>query len=797
MRHIRTLFVLLLTIATATLLEVGVSNVPPLGKLLDPFSGFWQNASTGKMDLSAVCLASGLQEEVVVRFDENQVPHIEAKNDVDLAFAQGYITAFHRLWQMDFQTRAAAGRIAEIIGERALGFDRLQRRKGNAQAAQRAYDNFSKDPVMGPLVEAYTAGINAYISSLNYKRLPLEYKLLRYKPEPWSCMKVAFMMVQMIDELAGGDKTIEHTKALHCLGRNTFDLLYPDRLDKDDQPVIPLQTPWAFKAPLIEQPPLDLPACADWKQTAKQPQGGSNNWAIRAEKTRTRVPYLANDPHLLMQLPSIWYVAHLKSPTVNVFGATIPGLPGVVIGCNESFAWGVTNAARQVKTWYQIDFEDNHKKQYRYDNLWLKTQTVVEPIRVRGQQTFYDQVVYTHYGPVVYDETFPRAGANHLAMKWMGHSPGNELRTFYLLNRAQTIEEGRKALDHYHVAGQNFAMASRENHIAMQVAGLFPLQFQQQGKFVMRGNSTRYEWQGVIPQAHNPSVCDPPQHYVSSANQRSTDRSYPYAYHHYDEEHYRNRRLNQALKTIQKADETSMMALQTDNKNLAAQENLPWLLTHIDASKLDKAQALAYKLLCDWDFCNDVESLAPSVFSLWQERIEGKLWASLHEQGVVPPDFFHTMTLLRTSERCPLWELKTAHQRSALLESTFFEAVAALQQWKSEHPSSDGRWGDYRNVFLHHIARIPAFGVAHVQVGGGKGILNANEAGRGASMRLVVALEQNPKGWFAYPGGQSGNPGSPYYLNLLETWRKGQYFAISAHMPSDNASTVVRMRPST
>lgn len=788
-------FVILLTITATILLNTRVGSIPPLAKFLDPMQGVWQNAETEAVHLPASLALPGLQEQVVIHIDQQRIPHITAQNDLDLYFAQGYITALHRLWQMDFHTYAAAGRVAEIIGPKAIDFDRLQRRKGNLYAAQNTLLQIQKDNRLHNLVRAYVAGINAYIQSLSYKGLPVEYKLLDYRPEPWTPLKVALMMVQMIDELCGSDESVENTNALHQLGKAKFDFLFPVYLGHNE-PVIPKNTPWNFTPIVVQTPSLRIPQqMSQHRPPPTNHANGSNNWAVASRKTATGTPYLANDPHLTMRLPSIWYGIHLQSPTVNVFGGTIPGLPGVMIGFNEVIAWGVTNTCRDVRDWYVIDFKDDTRQEYHYDDLLLKTQLVTEEIKVRGRDSVYDTIVYTHFGPVVYDANFPGPqGEGNWAMKWVGHQPGQELLAFYLLNRAKSFQDFEQALQHYYVPSQNFAFASVSNDIAMKVVGRFPAQWKDQGRFIMAGNTAAYEWQGFIPQAHNPKILNPASGYVSSANQRSTDQHYPYHYRHYKEEHYRNRRANQVLSKLNAIDEKAMMQLQNDNYNLAAQESLPVLLEYIDTKQLSATEQTAYQRLLAWDFCNEVDQLAPSIFQAWQEQLTNKLWQSLQDkQWPMPtPSFYRTIAILKHHPNSPHLDLGEYATVGALVHAAFVAGVQSLEAWQAKH-QKPYQWGDYRHVFINHLAGIPSFGLKHLQIGGGAYILNANEGNHGVALRLIVKLAEQPKGWFIYPGGQSGNPGSPYYTNFIAPWCQGKYIPVAIkgnEGPTEGACTL-------
>ncbi|MDZ7648875.1 MAG: penicillin acylase family protein [Cytophagales bacterium] len=316
------------------------SPIPALGKFLNPFTGFWQNAETMKPNAETLSL-KGLNDEVTILYDSLLIPHVFAKNDDDLYFAQGYITAKNRLWQMEFQTHAAAGRVSEIIGAAALDYDRTQRRRGMIYAAENALNAMESDPIAKAMVTSYTRGINQYIESLRDKDFPLEYKLLNYRPEPWTNLKCALLLKNMALTLNFGDKDIEMTNALKLFDKEVVDLLWPDHEMVGD-PIVDRKDNWKFTPVTLDSVPLALPdALINLQPLTKADKDvGSNNWAVGGRKTQTGSPILCNDPHLNLTLPSIWYVIHLNAPGVNVMGASLPGSPAVISGFNDSIAWG-------------------------------------------------------------------------------------------------------------------------------------------------------------------------------------------------------------------------------------------------------------------------------------------------------------------------------------------------------------------------------------------------------------------------------------------------------------------------
>lgn len=793
MQLLKFVSLLTLTLLTVVVLNSPICSLPPLGKLLDPLQGFWQNAEEAPINAPKMLKLQGLKDVVTIEFDENLIPHIIAKNEDDLYFAQGYVTAFHRLWQMEFQTHAAAGRISEIVGAKALAFDQCQRRKGNTYAARNMLKNMENDRILNKILQAYTKGVNAYIASLTYKDFPIEYKLLDYHPEPWTPFKSALLQVYMTDLLSGSDADLENTNALQRFGREKFDFLYPDQLP-DVAPVIPRNTSWNFNPIPIHSPPIKIPQpIAQCQFDQSNPAHGSNNWAVSGRKSSSKgTTYLANDPHLALSLPSIWYLAHLQSPTVNVFGATVPGSPAILLGFNDAIAWGVTNARRDTRDWYLIDFKDENREEYYYDHLLLKSQRVIEEIKIKGSKTFYDSVLYTHFGPIVYDKNFPDHGnqRKNLALKWVGHSPGKELLTFHLLNRAKNYKDFEAALTFYDAPAQNFAFASAQHEVAMIVSGKFPAKWKEQGKFIMEGNTAAYEWQNFIPKEHNPKIVNPPSGYVSSANEHPTDKNYPYYCYDHNYEHYRNRRINQVLETLKVIDTKAMMQLQNDNYNLAAAESLPIFLHYIDTAQLNPEEETAYQILRAWNFQNDPDQMAPSIFKVWKDKICQKLWQSLDHDSLAYryPNFYTTVHILKHHATSPYLELGDYPSIDALISDTFRKSVQDLVAWTKVH-HKPYLWGDFRKITINHLARIAPFGLADVKIGGGENIINANEKGNGVCLRLLVEFGKDTKGWIIYPGGQPGNPGNPYYVSFVEAWRQGNYLPISIQKNATKAQS--------
>ena len=758
--------------------------IPTFGKLLNPFTGFWQNAESTEGATFANLTHEKLKAPVEVAFDSLMVPHIFAKNNHDLFFAQGYITAQHRLWQMEMQTYAAAGRLSEIVGPSTLPMDRLTRRLGLKQAAEASTKNMMANPEMAEVLNAYADGINAFINSLDYASLPLEYKLLDFEPEPWSPLKSGFLLMSMANTLTGHEYDLENTNTLKFLGKELFDYYFPD-YPKGIDPVIPSETEWGFTVEVAKQPdtayyqhfiPETIPM--------PDPTYGSNNWAVGAAKTKNGRPILANDPHLQLNLPSLWYMAQLQGGETNVMGASLPGSPGIIIGFTDSIAWGVTNGTQDVRDWYNIHFKDQSRLEYQYNGEWHKTQIIREEFKIRGEESFIDSIYVTHHGPVVYDHNFPSESNDPLrgfALRWTVHEPGEELLTFLKLGRAKNHADYASALQHYRVPGQNFVFASAQGDIAIWQQGLFPKRFPEQGKFLMDGRDPDLYWNEFIPTSQNPQVLNPERGFVSSANQIAADEKYPHYIMDNGFEDYRNRRINTLLSSMDSITIQEMMALQQDNYSLKAAETLPAMLDSLDQTQFSTEQQKAFDLLATWDYEYNEGSMAPVLYDMWWDSLMALTWDEFFVDSIAfrIPDSYRTSQLFHTAPNDTLFDVVSTKERRETVVDLYrmsFAGAATKYYELQEQQATD--WGHYKATSIVHLSQQPAFSELDVYSGGSRSIVNATTKRTGPSWRMVVELGDQPRAYGVYPGGQSGNPGSPYYTNLLEYWRTGQYYPL-------------------
>lgn len=791
MRFSKAIFCSVLTGVLIWALNRPWGAAPAFGPLFSPFVGFWQNAESIVTADETIDL-DGTKAPVTVVFDDLAIPHVFAQNDHDAYYAQGYLTARDRLWQMEFQTHAAAGRISELVGERALELDRYNRHLGMGYGAEQTLKEMQTDPTTREILNAYTAGVNAWISQLSPANYPIEYKLLGYAPEPWTPLKCALLLKQMTSTLASGADDLLMTNVLRKYGAAVTADLFPNYPDRED-PIIPTGTKWNFTPLAVPPAPKDTTLSDLLTRSAPRfdmglrrphPEIGSNNWAVSAQKSATSHPILANDPHLPLSLPSIWYQIQLVSPNMNVYGASLPGAPNVIIGFNKDIAWGVTNVGADVLDFYTIRFKDNTRREYWHDGQWKPVRTRLETIRVKGQPDVVDTVAYTHHGPVVYAEgakPFRRNIPIGHAARWIAHERSNEMQCFYQLNRAKNFADYRQALTHYVAPAQNFIFASNQNDIAISPNGRYPLKRKGQGKFLLDGTKSADDWLGYVPADQNPLVKNPPRGFVSSANQSSTDPTYPYYINWEFAPSERGRRINQRLAVMQRATVDSLRMLQNDNYNLRAADALPVLLPRLNVSVLTADQRKAVARLKAWRYNNDAGEVAPTIFSRWINELMDAIWADEFRQNdTLPmryPTFNRTLTLMQRDPNARWFDNTQTPIRERLpdLVTQSFRAACDTLTKQRGTIGQAWTWGPYKGTDVRHLLPgVDAFSVLDLQIGGGSSVVNATSERNGPSWRMVVAVGPQPKAYGVYPGGQSGNPGSPHYQNMIETWRKGQ-----------------------
>ncbi len=564
----------------------------------------------------------GLHEPVEVLTDSYGVPHIYAHNEDDLYFAQGYMHAQERLWQMEVNRRIGSGRLSEVFGPIAIEIDRFCRRLGMHRSAAEEVQRLSTHNRR--VLDAYALGVNSFIEN-NSHRLPVEFTLLGFKPTSWSPADT-IQWSKMMGWNLGGNWETELIRA------RIVSKVGPKRAAQ-------LESGYDAQHPLIvpsgvAYSGVNLGLLEQYEQLKELSGfgmlGGSNNWVVDGTMTATGAPILCNDPHLGQAAPSIWYECHLVAGDIDVVGASFPGAPGIVIGHNQHIAWGVTNAVSDVQDLYIEKFNPHNPHQYEFQGQWENATVVREEIRVKGQkEPLVEEVIITRHGPILTSVAQYTDGANQngtgtpkqlpLALRWVGLEQCNILSSIQKINRAANWQEFREALRDWDVPAQNVVYADKEGNIGYVMAGAIPVRAKGQALLPSPGWTGEYEWTGLIPFDELPQSYNPEQHFIVTANNRVVDDNYPHYITNEWLNGYRAQRITDLLTQKHKLTPTDMASIQADQYSLPAVEIVPHILDIAPTMSLEKnVQAI----LRDWDFVLAPESAGAAIYTTFLRRLE-------------------------------------------------------------------------------------------------------------------------------------------------------------------------------
>ncbi len=793
---------MLVTAGICYILDTRLVLPAPLGKLLSPQHGLWQNAEPVNKNFSADLSFPQLKHKVEVYFDERLVPHIFAEDENEAYFVQGYLHATFRLWQMELQCLAAAGRASEVVGEKALDHDKEFRRLGMVYAAENTLREMEKNPVIKAECDAYTSGVNAYIETLTQSTLPIEYKLIGYYPEKWSNLKSALFLKYMSYDLAAHENDFEMTNARSFFKPDIFKQLFPAFPDSLD-PIIPKGTLYSTPSIDVNAPvnmdSINFSGNAIAMNDLNKPdrENGSNNWAVSGTKTNSGKPILCNDPHLGLNLPSLWYEMQISAPGFNAYGVSFPGAPSIVIGFNDSCAWGVTNGGRDVRDYFEINFRDETHKEYFFNNNWEKTKFRFEKIKILGKPDVIDTVAYTIFGPVMYDRNYgiKRNTSNKsFAVQWKAHDPSNELLTFNLLNRAKNYEDYLTAVMNMQTPGQNFAFAAKNGDIAMRTQGFFPAKWKEQGDYLMKGTDSTYLWRGIIPQVEVPMQFNPERGFISSANQHPADSSYPY-YLGRDYPTMRGLIINRMLSNMNSITPDNMMQMQTSNYNVFAEFAKPALVKYFQANNFTSKELKYWNIFLEWNLSNDFDATGATVMEVMWKKLYESIYKDEYAKAPQPIAYPFQTTLLEAMLR------DSAYIFTDDISTTRFENWNDMitSAYKKSLPLLDSattagklQWGKFKDTRVSHLTKLDAFSRLHLPIGGGRNIINATREDHGPSWRMIVHLNNETEAYGVYPGGQSGNPGSKFYDQFINQWAAGKYYKLWMMHSSESGSERIK-----
>lgn len=759
-------------------------KVPALGLVSDPFIGCWQNAESEFPERENLLFKS-LSHPVEVVYDEQRTPHIFAESMQDAIFVQGYLHAKNRLWQMDMTTRLASGRLSEVAGSATLPLDRQMRRQGMHFAAKASAKAMMQDSLTGPLLLSYVRGVNERIQELRYADMPLEYKLMSFEPELWNAEKTGLMLKFMADKLSGRTQDFELTLAKQLFPAQ-FDQLFPSHL-KEEYPVVErngaafqsnLRTDWI---PIHYLQPDSTPSRNN--EEVRHPSAiGSNNWALAGSLTKSGKPILCNDPHLPLNLPAIWYENQIHCPGMNVYGVSLPGAPHVVIGFNDSIAWGFTNGYRDVKDFYAVEVDANRSRYFQ--DGWKAFQWKLDTIFIKDAGYFVDTVAYSDAGILMYDTRFPKEGfeGKSFIMRWMAHAGSNELKALVKLNTATNYLQYVRAISYFECPHQNIVFASASGDIALWSQGRFIERAADEGRFVRQGIAPAWK---SIPFEENPHELNPDRGFVMSANQVNTKATYPWYYSGIFSEE-RAKRLKTVLSSKMGWTVNEMKQLQNDTYHQNAADILPFMLQFLPDQSLTKQERVIKNALRLWDYQAGPNSREAVYFTEWFSCFEHQTYDDNFGQNapyLEYPNERATMQWMKLDTTFALLD-KNSTVKKETLRDILLASFQEMAHFIQRNPTLS--WYQYKHTQAIHLARIPAFGSDTLAIGGGHGMVNAASQKDGPSWRMIVHFTQPIEAWGMYHSGQSGNPGSPYYLNKLKDWVAGNYYKIHfMHSPQD------------
>lgn len=782
-------------------------------------AGLWVYRSRALPRVDGELRVSGLKTGVRIERDAQGIPTIRAASPEDALFGLGFAHAQDRLWQLETHRRIGAGRLTEAFGPAALPTDRFLRALAVQHAAKAQWDALQGPARRG--IEAYTAGINAYVHE-HLQARPPEFVLLGLQPQDWTPQDTVAWTIMMAWDLGGNwsSELLRMRLALKLPVDRINELLPPY---PGEQPLATADYAALFRGLRLDGD-LGRQALA-----AAPPSGieglGSNNWVVAGSHSETGAPLLANDPHLKLTTPALWYLARLDAPGLKVAGATMPGLPIVVLGQNEHVAWGFTNTGPDVQDLYIERIKPDDAAQYQTPTGWAPFETRQESIKVRGAADVNITVRSTRHGPVISDAgevaeglTGPKGKpAYALAMRWTALDPDvGTLEAGLAFNQARSVAEFVAASAKYAMPMQNMVVADRAGHIGEVSAGKVPLRSAEndlKGLVPAPGWDARYDWVGFLPPEQTPRELDPPRGWIATANQRIHTTDYPHFLSSEWAMPYRYQRIERLLQAKPKHTLESLAAIQRDDLSLATQRLLPFIRA---AQANHPLAAAAQRELADFDGRMVADRAAPAIFYAWVRHLARLVLADemgreLYQQQLGGRSFRDALELIL--ERNDSWWCDD--KSTPVVETCAQQSAQALRSALDELQGSLGpdvsawRWGRLHVARAEHrpFSSVPVLArwfELRAPVGGDSYTINVSRVGltpdattgelyldeHGPSLRALYDLQDPARSRFMHSSGQSGLVFSSWYGSFLRPWTEGGYVPLWNAEPARHVLTL-------
>jgi len=729
----------------------------------------------------------GLIDKVEVIRDDNAVPHIYAKNESDLYKVTGYVLAQDRLWQMDLLRRVTQGRLSEIFGEDMIDSDILLRSLRMTEKSEYVMETSPKEVISA--LESFVDGINQYIDQNN--QLPFEFRVLGYKPEKWKKEDITGLIGYMSWDLkTAWDTEILLYKIKSKLGDKAFNELLPN---------LNMQQTAIFENAQLLDTTSDntfLSANKQLSEIAPEVFSASNNWAISPEKSSTNKAILCNDMHLGLNIPGVWYQIHQTvEGKFSVSGVLLPGQPFVVAGHNENIAWGLTNVMLDGTDFYIESINPENPNQYLLDGKYRDLNVKTELIKVKGQdQTVEKTLKFTHRGPIISE--FKKISEHQISMRWVGNENSNEVIALYKLNRARNNSEFLDAVKDFKAIAQNFAYADIEGNIGIYMCGGIPIRAAD-GYNIFPGDTSKYDWKGLLPFDSLPKTYNPENGYIYSANNKSVDSSFNHYISQWFAMPHRANRIIQLLEVKDKLSVEDMQRIQTDITSYLAMKMTPEIISNIEEDKLNENAKTAFNILKEWDYSFEKEKVAPTIFDVLYLQIVEDIYKD--ELGELIFNDLLKAKYLVNSIIDELFESKksmfidnisTENKESfqdiltKALNTTanrLAETYSGIEnaKWekphklKLEHPMGSVKILD--KVLNLNRNNISVDGSYHTVSPHSYSLNNPFLSTSGASHRHIFTFENLDNSKVIIPTGQSGIPGSDYYCNQTDNYINSKY----------------------
>ncbi len=753
-----------------------------------------------------------MKAEVTVYRDKYAIPHIYAQNEADLYRATGYVMAQDRLWQMDLIRRVTQGRLSEIFGRDMLKADRLFR---SLRITDKSEELLAREPQpLKEALDAFADGVNQYIATLG-DDLPIEFKLLGYRPDKWQAINSLNLVGYMSWDLSmSWSMEMVYDKIRQKVSPEQFAELFPN-LALEKTAVYP-HYHFGKSADAIEQAIVE--PTQKLQQMGLFVFEGSNNWAVAGKKSVTGKPIVCNDMHLGLNAPGIWYQMHQCIPgKLNVTGLALPGQPMIVAGHNDSIAWGMTNVMLDDIDFYKETINPDNPNQYKFNGKWRDMTIRKEKIKTNKGKVIDAELKFTHRGPIISEF---KGVDDVVSMHWIGNEASNEVQGVYILNHAKNYGDFRKAVSLFTAISQNFVYGDVQGNIALQASGNIAIRPGDR-KAVAPGDTDLYDWKGFVPFDSLPYSLNPTDGYVSSANNKTVGEDYPHFISAWFDLPYRIDRIREMLTAKDKLSIADFKKMHTDQTSKEVELMLPQMTKVLSAAKLSPLAQKALALLKGWDANEKADAPQAAIYEMWyvklvetifKDELGDKMYKEYIKQDLMAGYVLYNMF---TTGKEVSWcdNVNTKNKKETLADDmvmAFEAATESLEKQLGTVPAN-WKWGKIHTLTLKHplgkVAMLntvfdlnrgpfPVGGSFHTVSPFSFPFSDLFHANHGASHRHIFSTANWDESQTVIPTGESGIPASPYYCDQTKLYLTGKYHSdyVTEALVKQNAKFVMTIK---